>query len=155
MHNELLSLALGRALDQLDAGDDAGAWIAAERAIRLARPDDPEMDDSDAAVAVELQDPDELRRIVTGWRDGTIDLPAADKAILKRAMKAFRKRLKLARLDDESSLGGRGLTSGKHSGILAVRPPEQYPPEIWDELVRRDRLKPIGHGIYEATSEHD
>jgi hypothetical protein len=155
MHNELLSLALSRALEKLETGDEDGAWIDAERALRLARPDDPDMDDSDAAIAVELREADELRRVVHGWRDGSRDLPPSDKAILKRAMKAFRKRIKLERLDEESTLGGRGLTTGRHSGILGVRPPEQYPHEIWDELVRRGRLKSIGHGLYEATSAQD
>ena len=70
---------------------------------------------------------------------------------LKEALKAYKKRLKLTRLDDESRLGHGAMTRGGKSGIVGVRAPEQFPPEIWDELVRRGRLKYGGHGLYEAV----
>ncbi len=63
-----------------------------------------------------------------------------DKAILKRAMKAFRKRLKITRLDDESRLGGGATSGGKTSGVVGIKPPNQYPQEVWDELVRQEFL---------------
>lgn len=68
---------------------------------------------------------------------------------LKKAMKAFKKRMKLARLDDESSLGRGAMSSGKQSSIVAITPPRQYPQEVWDELVRRGRLKYAGDGFYQ------
>lgn len=68
---------------------------------------------------------------------------------LKEALKAYKKRLKLARLDDESSLGHGPMSKGGKSGIVGVRAPDQFPPEIWDELVRRGRLKYGGNGLYE------
>jgi hypothetical protein len=68
---------------------------------------------------------------------------------LKRALKAFRKRLKVTRLDAESSLGGGALSGGRSSGIVAIRPPEQYPQEIWDRLVEDGKLRRAGHGLYE------
>jgi len=74
---------------------------------------------------------------------------APDPAELKRAMKAFRKRLKLMRLDDESGLGGGAMTGGKQSGIVAITPPSQYPKSVWEELVRQERLKEAGGGTYE------
>lgn len=67
---------------------------------------------------------------------------------LLEALRAFRKRLKVYRQDDESSYGGRGLTSGKTSGIFAVRPPQGYPPAIWQKLVEQGRLVPEGNGTY-------
>jgi hypothetical protein len=70
---------------------------------------------------------------------------------LKQALKAFRKRLKLTRLDAESSLGGGPLSSGRNSGIVAVAPPQQFPQSVWDELVRQGKLKPAGHGTYELV----
>lgn len=70
---------------------------------------------------------------------------------LKRAMKAFKKRLKLARLDDESSLGRGPMSSGKPSGIVAIMPPNQYPKAVWDELVARGRLKYAGQGLYQLA----
>ena len=68
---------------------------------------------------------------------------------LKEALKAYKKRLKLTRLDDESRLGYGAMTSGGKSGIVGVRAPEQFPQEIWDELVRLGKLRRAGHGLYE------
>ena len=53
---------------------------------------------------------------------------------LRRAIKAFKKRLKLARLDDESGLGHGSIDKGHGSGIVAVRPPDRYPQAVWDKL---------------------
>jgi hypothetical protein len=67
----------------------------------------------------------------------------------KRAYKAFKKRLKLARLDDHS-----GLSPGsKTSTIGGIQPPSRHPPGIWDELVHEGKLKPEGHGIYKLANE--
>ena len=66
-------------------------------------------------------------------------------------MKAFRKRLKLSRLDAESGLGRGACSSGNKSGIVSITPPHQYPKAVWDELVRQGRLKYVGHGMYELT----
>ena len=73
------------------------------------------------------------------------------KETLKRAMKAFRKRLKLARLDEESRLGHDAMTKGEKSKICGVVPPEQYPQEVWDRLVEVGRLNSLGHGLYEPA----
>ncbi len=70
---------------------------------------------------------------------------------LKEALKAYKKRLKLTRLDDESRLGHGAMSRGGKSGIVGVRAPEQFPREIWDELVRRGRLKYGGNGLYEPV----
>ena len=70
---------------------------------------------------------------------------------LKRAMKAFKKRLKLTRLDDESRLGHGAMTGGNTSGIVAIMPPVQYPQAIWDELVKKGKLKNLGRGLYEIV----
>ena len=81
--------------------------------------------------------------------DATEDLPPPrDKATLKSALKAFRKRLKLKRLDDESRLGGGAMTGGKASSIAAIEPPTQFPRETWDELVRQGRLTKASSGLY-------
>ena len=60
---------------------------------------------------------------------------------LKRALKTFRKRLRLTRLDAESKLGGGALSSGKNSGIVAIRPPNSYPQEVWEKLVEMGKLR--------------
>ncbi|NLF69782.1 MAG: hypothetical protein GX575_12095 [Candidatus Anammoximicrobium sp.] len=70
---------------------------------------------------------------------------------LQQAMKAFRKRLKLMRLDDESRLGYGPMSGGGRSGVVAIRPPDQFPQEVWDELVKQGKLKYTGRGLYELV----
>jgi hypothetical protein len=66
---------------------------------------------------------------------------------LKLAMKAFKKRLKLTALDEDSRLG-RGPFSGGRTGVYAIRPPDKFPQEVWDELCRLGKLR-CSHGLYE------
>jgi hypothetical protein len=67
----------------------------------------------------------------------------------KRAYKAFKKRLKLARLDDAS-----GLSPGtKTSRIGGITPPSGHQPGVWDELVAEGKLKREGAGIYSLASD--
>lgn len=70
---------------------------------------------------------------------------------LKMALKAFKKRLKLTRLDEESKVGVGPMSGGQSSGIVAISPPDQYPQEVWDELVKQGRLKTSGNGLYELA----
>jgi len=79
------------------------------------------------------------------------DSPTSEE--LRKAMKAFKKRLKLTRLDDESSLGGGAMSSGKSSSIVAIMPPNQYPKSVWDELVAQGRLKYAGQGLYQLPNQ--
>jgi hypothetical protein len=67
---------------------------------------------------------------------------------LKLALKAFKKRLKLTRLDADSRLGVGPLSGGSTWGIEAITPPNQYPRSVWDELVRQGKLKNAGQGLY-------
>ena len=75
--------------------------------------------------------------------------PVHSKQELKAAMKAFRKRLKLTCLDDQSRIGVGPMSSGRQSGIVGITPPDQYPPSVWEELTRQGRLKYAGNGQYE------
>ena len=70
---------------------------------------------------------------------------------LKRALKAFKKRLKVTRVDDESKLGYGPMSGGGGSSIVAVTPPDQYPKAVWEELVRQGKLKHAGQGTYESV----
>ena len=67
---------------------------------------------------------------------------------MTEAMRMFRKRLKFARLDDESRIGGRHLTGGLRSEIDAMEAPRDYPPRVWRALVKAGRLVDTGHGFY-------
>jgi hypothetical protein len=68
--------------------------------------------------------------------------------VLKRALKAFKKRLKLTALDEDSRLGKGAFSSGPQ-GVCAIQPPNQYPQEVWNELCKQGKLRNIGHGLYE------
>ncbi len=70
---------------------------------------------------------------------------------LRAALKAFRKRLKLTQLDDQSRIGVGPMTSGRPSGIVAITPPDQFPQAVWDELARQGKLKRVGQRLYELT----
>jgi hypothetical protein len=74
------------------------------------------------------------------------EVPSAQE--LKSALKAFRKRLKLTQLDDQSRLGVGPMSSGRTSGIMAIMPPERFPQAVWDELVRQGKLRKVGSQQY-------
>jgi hypothetical protein len=69
---------------------------------------------------------------------------------LKQALKAFKKRLKLTQLDEESKLGG-GPLSHNRARIVAITPPNQFSPDVWEELVKQGKLKKAGGGMYELV----
>ena len=77
--------------------------------------------------------------------------PPPSKEELQAAMKAFRKRLKLTRLDDESRLGYGPMSTGGRSGVVAITPPNQFAPAVWQELARQGKLKHAGGMLYELV----
>ena len=76
----------------------------------------------------------------------TPEMPSNEE--LRMAMKAFRKRLKLTRLDDESRMGYGATSSGQNSGIVAITPPNQFSSAVWQELARQGKLKRDRGGLY-------
>jgi hypothetical protein len=147
---DLLSRILAGTIEKLQAGGATeAAWAEADRALAAAR----EEEDVELYVAVADKDLDALRTIVRQWASGERTLTGHDRDVLKRALKAFRKRLNLARLDSESSVGHGPMSSGRESTIVGVRPPDQYPPEVWDELVRQKRLIAARDGTFELPPE--
>lgn len=68
---------------------------------------------------------------------------------LKRALKAFRRKLKNYRRDDESKLGAKFVTAGRSSGISAITPPKEFPMAVWNRLAELGRLKKSGSGTFE------
>jgi hypothetical protein len=68
---------------------------------------------------------------------------------LKHALHAFKKRLKLTKLDQESKLGAaRPMTAGKKVENLSIQPPSGHPREIWRELAKQGKIKDSGGGFY-------
>lgn len=109
--------------------------------------------EQDVGRAIMAEDADEVRSILEHWFSGKRYLLAHDRGVLKRALKAFRKRLKITLLDAESSLGGGPMSGGRKSSIVAITPPERYPRSVWDELVRQGRLLDARMGTYELPPE--
>ncbi len=142
---ELLStVVVGALLRLTENPDDSAAWMEIESA-RAATEDD----DEDLGLAVEARDLEELRNLAEQWGAGTKHLPACDRGVLKRAMKAFRKTLKVTILAHESSLGGGPLSGGRESQIVGIQPPQRYPAPVWQELARQGRLVANHGGTYE------
>jgi hypothetical protein len=79
------------------------------------------------------------------------ETPEITPETLRRALKAFKKRLKLTALDYDSNLG-KGPFSKGAQGICAIMPPNQYPQAVWPELVRQGKLRSSGHGMYELNN---
>lgn len=73
-----------------------------------------------------------------------------DEVNLKRALRAFRRKLKNYRRDDESKLGAKFLTAGRSSGISAITPPKEFPMAVWNKLAESGRLKKSGGGTFEV-----
>ena len=147
--NWLLSERLRGLTAQLqEAVDDAAReaiWAKADAALAAADAEE------DAELAIPLWDRDRpaLEALLAAWDDGSRPLPEWDKAVLKRAFKAYKKRLKLMRLDDESTAGANPLSAGRSSSIVGIRPPATYGAEVWEMLVRQGKLKDSGDGLLE------
>lgn len=149
VENWLLSEALHELIAAIDeATDDAERERLWSKADQLLAKADAE-EDADIALPLWERDLDAVRARVAAWRAGEAPLPEWDKAVLKRAFKAYKKRLKLVRLDDVSTSGGNPLSQGRTSSIVGVRPPETYPAEVWEALVRQGKLCDPGGGLLE------
>ena len=66
----------------------------------------------------------------------------------KKAIKAFKKRLKLTQLDDDSKIGGHSHLTGARSKVVSIQPPSGFGREIWEELAEAGILKADGGGFY-------
>ena len=142
---ELLSHFLAaRAAEVAADAANAEAWLAASQALGTLRDVDPNL-----AAAVGARDRALLQAILDQWASGKRPLPEHDRDLLKRAMRAFRKRLGVTLLDAESSVGGGPMSGGRSSDISGVTPPGIYPRAIWLELARQGRLVNAGQGVFE------
>lgn len=146
---ELLSTVLAAVVAPEDPGGGSPkTWDDAREALTASGESAP-----DIAAAIGAEDAAAVRAILDQWVSGKRHLPEHDREVLKRAMKAYRKRLKVTVLDAESSVGGGPMSSGRRSTIVGITPPERYPRAVWDELVRQGRLLSSGRGTYELPPE--
>jgi len=125
------------------------AWRQAEAVVAAAGAGE------DAVIALPVLEHElsELTALLAAWDTRAVPLSAWDQAVLKRAMNAYKKRLKLTRGDDEISSNRNPLSRGATSSIVGVRAPEQYSQDIWDRLVAQGRLRDGGDGLLEPAAD--
>ena len=97
------------------------------------------------AIVAEIEKPPEPKKAADAGG------PGVDHDTQLAAMRAFKKRLKLLRLDDESRLGAKQMTGGRKSEIDAIEPPRDFGPEVWASLVRAGKLRDTGQGFYQLV----
>ena len=68
-------------------------------------------------------------------------------------LQGVQERLKVTRIDAESSIAGGPLSSGRRSDIVAISPPAEFPQAVWDALVKQGKLKSAGRGMYELVEQ--
>jgi hypothetical protein len=137
--------------------ENAGPLRGAAHKLLLKTAADP----AEVAALVTTRDADGLGRLVRVLRGlETTPLAAAEGGdpataageippeTLKKALRAFRKRLKLTRLADESRLGVGPMTSGRKADFDAIMAPQEFPPEVWEALVAEGKLRQAGRGFY-------
>jgi hypothetical protein len=149
--NWLLTTRLSALASRLRAAAPDAAeplWREADAAIAAAGAGE----DADVALPVMERSLASLEALLAAWDAGRARIPDWDQAVLKRAMNAFKKRLKLTRADDEVTSSRNPLSRGAASGILGIPPPERFAPDVWSLLVRQGRLKDAGHGLLEPAA---
>ncbi len=149
--NWLLITRLRAVAEAVRTAADATAAGAAWRSADVAVAAGGAADDADVALPVMERSLPDLDALLDAWTTRRKPLSAWDQAVLKRAMKAFHRRLDLTRGDDEVSSSRNPLTRGEASSISGVRPPEKYPADIWSLLVAQGRLAEAGDGVLEPT----
>lgn len=75
-------------------------------------------------------------------------MPATEEE-LKRAFKAFKKRIKILQLEEDSRLGHSPLTGSKNK-IVSIQPPTGFGKEVWQELADQGYLKRDSGGFFEV-----
>lgn len=144
------------ALDAIAGSDAAGAgpkWGAMHKVLLKAK-----VDPQTIMRLVAARDAEGLGALVRWLHGEEVETPrveappapeqAVDIEVQRSAMRAFRKRLRFARLDAESRLGVGPMSSGKRNEIDAIIPPREYPVAVWEALVAAGRLRREGGGFY-------
>ncbi len=83
-------------------------------------------------------------------------IPEYSQAELNEALRAFRHRLKFKKLDDESKISQRDVTTGKSANIDSMQPPppSEFDPRIWKALVNLGLLVEEGRGFYHEPRDN-
>ena len=156
-------------LGGLDAGAHPGPIWGAIHKLLLKTTADPVQ----VVHIITQRDVDLLRALIQHLRDGTdfntdstvaavedssgggtqSESETIPPEVLKRALRAFRKRLKLTRLDHESRLGVGPMSSGRKADFDIIMAPYEFPTEVWETLANQGRLERMGPGFYKLADE--
>ena len=101
-----------------------------------------------------MRDTEQLAELIEQLRHPEVASDSSDDVSsdeCKRAYNAFKKRMKLTVLDEESKLGRSPLTKGSAASTPAIVPPDGWPEAVWQTLVRQGKLHYIGDGFYELA----
>lgn len=79
-------------------------------------------------------------------------MPSTDDE-LKKALRAFKKRMKLTQLDDDSKIGHGPMSGGSKEKVVSIQPPVGFGREIWEELTEKGHLRRDGIGFYEFVKD--
>ena len=120
----------------------------------LQPPSDQTIDSSPESSPPESS-PQEDQSVESSPSPETATPESINRETLKKAMKAFRKRIKLIRLDHESKLGYGPMTGGRAADFNAIMPPQKYPKVVWEALVEDGQLKRAGPGFYMLDESAD
>ena len=144
-------------MPSLEAEDSGAHWGAMQKLLLKAK-----ADSTAVARAVVSRDTQAIERIINTLENPDQEiaeeppqktLPDIPEETLREAMRAFRKRMKLTKLDHESKIGRNPLSTGKGADFDAILPPNQYPPEVWLVLVEKGELESAGKGFYKLPDE--
>lgn len=130
--------------------DDGAAWGALQKRLLGST-----LPPGDIAAVVMRRDTSGLDVLIARLRGQVTKAPAKptidesiEEQVLRDAMKAFRKRLKLTKLDHESKLGRSPLSTGRGADFESILPPHQFPQAVWETLTARGELTSTGRGFY-------
>jgi hypothetical protein len=138
---------LAKLVAQVDAGSAPKAVPGSEQAAPAPAPGSAPGSTGEPPRTPVINDTRSVRQMIADHAaEGGYD--SLEEPNLKRAVKAFRRKLKSMKRDDESRLGNRYVTAGRSSDISAITPPREFPAPVWEKLVQLGRLKRAGQGTY-------
>lgn len=94
-----------------------------------------------------------IDHLIAKTRDPELEPPREEPDIdtgvelFQDALRAYRKRVQLTRLDHESKPARSPLSSGRTRISMPSFHPNQYPPEVWQALARRGGLESTDQGL--------
>lgn len=106
--------------------------------------------------AIGMRDVEELAALIAELQAPPSAASAADAPDAEtcaNALAAFRKRISLMILDEQSKLGRNPLTKGGEPTIAGIAPPAGWSNAVWEALCVQGKLRYIGHGLYQLPRE--